>query len=135
MGEFRDPPLYLADGDVVTVEIEGVGSLTNPVRALMLFDPATFEPLTDAPWDEAWVRERIREIVADADGAFDETGLWPADEWDAWQTPTPLKALYVGAAGVVWALDALRGGGTRSPGSTWRPRRGGRSRRGARSRT
>lgn len=32
VGEFRDPPLYLADGDEVTVEIEGVGSLTNPVR-------------------------------------------------------------------------------------------------------
>ena len=74
----------------------------------MLWDPATFEPLTDRPWDEAWVREQIREIVADVDDAFDEAGLWAADEWDAWQTPTPLKALYVGAAGVVWALDALR---------------------------
>jgi 2-keto-4-pentenoate hydratase/2-oxohepta-3-ene-1,7-dioic acid hydratase in catechol pathway len=33
VGEFRDPPLYLADGDEVTVEIERLGSLTNPVRA------------------------------------------------------------------------------------------------------
>ena len=33
VGEFRDPPLYLQDGDEVTVEIEGVGTLTNPVRA------------------------------------------------------------------------------------------------------
>ena len=33
VGEFRDPPLYLRDGDEVTVEIEGVGTLTNPVRA------------------------------------------------------------------------------------------------------
>jgi len=33
VGEFRDPPLYLADGDEVTVEIERVGSLTNRVRA------------------------------------------------------------------------------------------------------
>jgi 2-keto-4-pentenoate hydratase/2-oxohepta-3-ene-1,7-dioic acid hydratase in catechol pathway len=33
VGEFRDPPLYLRDGDEVTVEIEGVGVLTNPVRA------------------------------------------------------------------------------------------------------
>ena len=32
VGEFRDPPLYLHDGDEVTVEIEGVGTLTNPVR-------------------------------------------------------------------------------------------------------
>ena len=33
VGEFRDPPLYLAAGDAVTVEIDGVGTLTNPVRA------------------------------------------------------------------------------------------------------
>lgn len=32
VGEFRDPPLYLRDGDEVAVEIEGVGVLTNPVR-------------------------------------------------------------------------------------------------------
>ncbi|MEK6276232.1 MAG: LanC-like protein [Actinomycetota bacterium] len=39
---------------------------------------------------------------------FDPDALWPADEWDAWEAPVPLKNLYVGAAGVVWALDALR---------------------------
>jgi len=32
VGEFRDPPLFLADGDEVTVEIDGIGALTNPVR-------------------------------------------------------------------------------------------------------
>ena len=31
VGEFRDPPLYLRNGDEVTVEIERVGVLTNPV--------------------------------------------------------------------------------------------------------
>jgi 2-keto-4-pentenoate hydratase/2-oxohepta-3-ene-1,7-dioic acid hydratase in catechol pathway len=29
---FRDPPQRLHDGDVMTVEIEGIGSLTNPCR-------------------------------------------------------------------------------------------------------
>jgi 2-keto-4-pentenoate hydratase/2-oxohepta-3-ene-1,7-dioic acid hydratase in catechol pathway len=33
VGEFRDPPLYLAEGDVVTIEIDGLGALTNPVHA------------------------------------------------------------------------------------------------------
>ena len=33
VGEFRNPPVYLRDGDEVTVEIEGIGTLTNPVRA------------------------------------------------------------------------------------------------------
>lgn len=32
VGFGRKPPVYLEDGDEVTVEIEGVGSLTNPVR-------------------------------------------------------------------------------------------------------
>jgi 2,4-diketo-3-deoxy-L-fuconate hydrolase len=33
VGIFRKPPVLLKAGDEVTVEIEGVGSLTNPVRA------------------------------------------------------------------------------------------------------
>ena len=33
VGMARKPPIFLADGDEVTVEIEGVGSLTNPVVA------------------------------------------------------------------------------------------------------
>jgi 2,4-didehydro-3-deoxy-L-rhamnonate hydrolase len=33
VGVFRDPPRFLQPGDEVTIEIEGVGSLTNPVVA------------------------------------------------------------------------------------------------------
>lgn len=33
VGVFRDPPVFLADGDEVTVEIDVLPSLTNPVRA------------------------------------------------------------------------------------------------------
>ena len=32
VGFARTPPIYLEDGDEVTVEIDGVGRLTNPVR-------------------------------------------------------------------------------------------------------
>jgi len=67
-----------------------------------------FEPLVDAPWDEARVREGIRAIVSDTDAAFDPDGLWPAHEWDVWQTEPPLKMVYAGAGGVILALDALR---------------------------
>jgi Lanthionine synthetase C-like protein len=74
----------------------------------MLYDPNAFETLTATPGEEARIRDAIGEIVEDADERFDEDGLWPADEWDSWQTPTPLKTLYVGAAGVLWALDVLR---------------------------
>ena len=74
----------------------------------MLYSPAAFEPLTDEPWDEARVRAAIASIVSDADESCDGERLWPAHEWDSWQSATPLKNLYVGAAGVIWALDALR---------------------------
>ncbi|HKN63405.1 MAG TPA: lanthionine synthetase LanC family protein [Gaiellaceae bacterium] len=74
----------------------------------MLFDPAAFEPLTDEPWDEARVRDGIAAIVTDADAAFDPDGLWPAHEWDGYKAALPLKNLYLGAAGVVWALDDLQ---------------------------
>jgi 2-keto-4-pentenoate hydratase/2-oxohepta-3-ene-1,7-dioic acid hydratase in catechol pathway len=33
VGCFRDPPVYLQPGDEVTVSVEGIGSLTNPVVA------------------------------------------------------------------------------------------------------
>ncbi|HTO24515.1 MAG TPA: LanC-like protein [Gaiellaceae bacterium] len=74
----------------------------------MLYPPELFEPLTDAAWDEARARDGIAAIVADTDAAYGGDALWPADEWDGWETPTPLKSLYAGAAGVVWALELLR---------------------------
>ena len=74
----------------------------------MLYRPEAFEPLTDAPWNAGAVRDAIRAIVVDAEAAFDLDELWPADQWDAWTSPLPLKNLYVGAAGVISALDALR---------------------------
>ena len=33
VGVFRDPPVLLKDGDEVTIEIDGLGALTNPVQA------------------------------------------------------------------------------------------------------
>jgi 2-keto-4-pentenoate hydratase/2-oxohepta-3-ene-1,7-dioic acid hydratase in catechol pathway len=33
VGAFRDPQVWLQPGDEVTIEIEGLGALTNPVRA------------------------------------------------------------------------------------------------------
>jgi hypothetical protein len=73
----------------------------------VLYEPAQFEPLTDEPWDPARIEDAIATIVADVDAAFDPHALWPAHEWDGWQEPLPMKNLYVGAAGVIWALDAL----------------------------
>ena len=76
-----------------------------------LYKPEAFEPLTDEPWNEASVADAIQTIVNDAEAAFDPDALWPAGEWESWQTPLPLKSMYVGASGVVWALHALRNRG------------------------
>jgi hypothetical protein len=77
----------------------------------MVYKPEAFEPLTDGQWDEQRVRARIRAIVDDADRACDPERLWPAAGWDVFKATPPLKNLYLGAAGVIWALDALRGRG------------------------
>ena len=75
----------------------------------MLFRPEDFEPLVDERWDEARILDGIREIVADTDAALRGPKLlWPADEWDRWRATSPLKDVYCGAAGVLWALADLR---------------------------
>jgi 5-carboxymethyl-2-hydroxymuconate isomerase len=33
VGAFRDPKVFMQPGDEITIEIEGLGSLTNPVTA------------------------------------------------------------------------------------------------------
>jgi Lanthionine synthetase C-like protein len=75
----------------------------------MLYRPEAFDRLTDTAWNEAGSRERIREIVATTDAELRGPKLfWRAHPWDRWQSTSPQKNLYVGTAGVLWALDQLR---------------------------
>jgi lantibiotic modifying enzyme len=75
----------------------------------VLYTAEAFEPLVERSWDEGRARDAIREIVADTDGALRGGQLlWRAHDWDSWHATSPMKNLYVGAAGVIWALDALR---------------------------
>jgi hypothetical protein len=74
-----------------------------------LYRPEAFDHLTDTPWDETRARDGVAAIVADVDAAFRGPKLlWKAHEWDRWQATSPMKNLYVGSAGVLWALDQLR---------------------------
>ena len=73
----------------------------------MLFTPESHEPLVDRGWDERWVRARIEAIADDAEASVGEDGLWsehPADEDPGREVPS---GIYLGAAGVVWALHRL----------------------------
>lgn len=75
----------------------------------MLYRPEAFEPLTDEQWDERRVRDGIRLVVADTEaGLRGPKLLWRADDWDRWSATSPMKNLYVGAAGVLFALHELR---------------------------
>jgi hypothetical protein len=75
----------------------------------VLYRPEDFEPLVDEPWDADRIRAGIREIVDDTDAALRGPKLlWPAEAWDRWRATSPLKDLYCGAAGVLWALADLR---------------------------
>jgi hypothetical protein len=75
----------------------------------MLYRPEAFEPLVDTAWDEERARAGIREIVADTVAAFRGPRLfWQANDWDGWHGTSPMKNLYVGTAGVLWALERLR---------------------------
>jgi hypothetical protein len=75
----------------------------------MLYRPEAFERLTDPEWDADRVRAGIRGLVADVDRALRGPRLlWQADTWDRWRSTSPQKNLYVGAAGVLWALHELR---------------------------
>ena len=78
----------------------------------MLFDPARHETLTEAPWRESAAREAIERIVADAKAAYSKEGLWPIHPLDrSPERADPLKPIYYGAAGVVWALQHLQRAG------------------------
>jgi Lanthionine synthetase C-like protein len=74
----------------------------------VLFDPANHEHLTETPWSEPRARAAIAGIAADAERAFDEERLWPPHPTDEDGDPLPpLTTLYLGACGVIWALDEL----------------------------
>jgi hypothetical protein len=73
-----------------------------------LFDPERHEQLADAPWDANVARRAIAAIVARTEASFDENELWPAHPQDLEDGPLRrVASLYLGAAGVVWALHEL----------------------------
>ena len=76
----------------------------------LLFDPARHEPLVDRRWDADAARAAIAAIVDDTLAACSPAGLWPPHplDLDGGDDPrSPFTTTYMGAAGVIWALDWL----------------------------
>jgi hypothetical protein len=72
----------------------------------MLFSPHSHEALIEDAWSPAEVEQAIREIVADAETAFDDG--WPAHPMDDEPETARFRTVYLGGAGVVRALDDLQ---------------------------
>jgi Lanthionine synthetase C-like protein len=71
-----------------------------------LFRASEHEPLTAVEWDEARVEQAIASIVGDAEAAYDGV-RWPFHPADA---PDNMpNAVYLGVAGMAWALHELGG--------------------------
>jgi hypothetical protein len=87
----------------------------------VLFDPASHEPLVETPWSESRARAALGAIVADAESTFDEQALWPAHALDDEVTSVEALALYIGATGVIWALDELERRGAVELRRNWAP--------------
>ena len=78
----------------------------------MIYDPARHEPLPPVTWSEDGAQEAIRRIVADAEQHFSPEGYWPPHPRDTEGAATePFTPLYMGALGVIWALQHLRDAG------------------------
>jgi len=88
----------------------------------VLFDPASHEPLIERPWDERRARAAIAAVVADAESAFDEDLWWPAHQLDLDGGPlATVASLYLGTAGVIWALHHLQRAGAVELRRDWAP--------------
>src|ERR1700751_2568114 len=64
------------------------------------------EALTNQEWDPELAHEAIRAIVADAEAAQRDGG-WPGHPLDHLRDDEVFFSLYLGAAGMVWALSKL----------------------------
>jgi lantibiotic modifying enzyme len=72
-----------------------------------MLDIARHAPLGEVAWDDSEVQAAIDEIVADALTHFDEVRFWPAHPQDEGAEDGD-TSLYMGAAGMIWALGYLR---------------------------
>jgi Lanthionine synthetase C-like protein len=72
----------------------------------MLWRADEHEPLIERGWEPAVARAAIRRIVADAE-ATEQDGGWPGHPLDDVREDEVWCSLYLGGAGMIWALSKL----------------------------
>jgi len=85
-----------------------------------MIEPSRHVPLRAVPWDAMAAAQAIDEIVADALNHFDGEQFWPAHPRDD-NVKDGQSSIYVGAAGVIWALEHLRRLGATTADLDFRP--------------
>jgi hypothetical protein len=73
---------------------------------LVLWRADQHEELTSRAWDERLARDAIESIVADAQAAHRD-GFWPGHPGDDLPEHERICSLYLGSAGMIWALMTL----------------------------
>jgi len=82
----------------------------------MLFDARAHEPLLEAAWRPAAVRAEIAAIAREAEEALRGGEWWPVHPLDVEPgDPDVFHGIYLGAAGVLWALHRLAQAGLHEP--------------------
>lgn len=84
-----------------------------------LYDPGRHETLVGAAWDPDLACDAIRRIVAETRAMGSRVGTWPLHPQDGPEGSPPMLSLYLGSAGVIWALDELTRAGLAPPGETF----------------
>jgi len=85
-----------------------------------MIDKSRHVPLRPMAWNAADAASAIEEIAADAIARFDPERFWPAHPQDD-NLADGNTSLYIGAAGVVWALHYLAGVGASRTRHDFRP--------------
>jgi hypothetical protein len=70
-------------------------------------EPSRHVPLRPLPWDPAAATQAVDEIIADALEHFGGERFWPAHPMDD-NVEDGNSSIYMGAAGMIWALEYLR---------------------------
>ena len=71
-----------------------------------MIERARHVPQRSVPWDPCDIATAIEEIVVDTLGQFDSEMFWPAHPLDD-SRKSGNSSVYLGASGVIWALDYL----------------------------
>jgi hypothetical protein len=85
-----------------------------------MIEPSRHVPLRPMAWDPGAAAQAIDEVVADALDHFDTDQFWPAHVLDE-GIKDGHSSIYVGAAGVIWALEYLRRVGATKADFNFRP--------------